>query len=219
MGAPTGARRRRARPMDPAERRARLLQCAVRVFARRGLQGASYAEIAREARVAVPTVFVYFPTRAELVRAVLDEVARFTLDAARRIHDSRRPAPETILEHGRAFIDVMNEHPEYIRVLLEWGSSIREESWPLYLGLQEQLVEIIAATIRRWRIESGRDLDKRAEDDARLIVATGPMLSQMKFARVPEEKIDQFLQSLIRDTLGVMPGAAGERIEAAGFQP
>jgi TetR/AcrR family hemagglutinin/protease transcriptional regulator len=153
------------------------------------------------------------------VRAVLDEVARFTLDAARRIRDSRRPAPETILEHGRAFIDVMNEHPEYIRVLLEWGSSIREESWPLYLGLQEQLVEIIAATIRRWRIESGRDLDKRAEDDARLIVATGPMLSQMKFARVPEEKIDQFLQSLIRDTLGVMPGAAGERIEAVGFQP
>ncbi len=195
-------RRRRARPLDPHERKALLLSCAMRVFARRGLQGASYAEIAREAKVSIPAVFVYFPNRADLVRAVLDEVARFALDLTGRIHDSARPAPEIVLEHGRAFIDSLATHPEYIRVLLEWGSSVRDEVWPLYLRFQEQLVEMIARTIQRWRIETGRDLDKRAEDDARLIVATGPMLSQMKFARVPAEKIEQFLHSLIRDTLG-----------------
>jgi TetR/AcrR family hemagglutinin/protease transcriptional regulator len=196
------SRRRRARPLDPQERRALLLKCALRVFARRGLQGASYKEIAREAKVSIPAVFVYFPTRAELLRAVLDEVARFSLDMSRHYHDLREPAPEIVMNHGRAYISSLTTHGDYIRVMLEWSTATRDEVWPLYLQLQERLVEIIAATIQRWREEIGRDLDKRAEDDARLIVATGPMLAQMHYARVPRPKIDQFLNSLVRDTLG-----------------
>jgi len=70
-------RSRRAPALDKSERRALLLRCAICVFARRGLGGARHAEIAREAKVSVPTVFFYFPTRDALVGAVLDEVARF----------------------------------------------------------------------------------------------------------------------------------------------
>jgi len=65
-------KRARARRLDPSERRPQLLQCAIRVFARRGLGGAHHAEISREARVSIPTVFFYFPTREVLVMAVLD---------------------------------------------------------------------------------------------------------------------------------------------------
>jgi AcrR family transcriptional regulator len=54
-----------------------LLQHAIRVFARWGIGGARHAEIARKAKVAVPTVFFYFPTRKALVNSVLEEVARF----------------------------------------------------------------------------------------------------------------------------------------------
>jgi AcrR family transcriptional regulator len=54
--------RRRAHPLDEAERRALLLQCAIRVFARRGIGAARRAEIASKAKVSVPTVFFYFPT-------------------------------------------------------------------------------------------------------------------------------------------------------------
>ena len=59
-----------------------LLRCAMRVFARRGLGAARHAEIARAARVSVPTVFFYFPTRKALVSAVLEEVARFFTEMA-----------------------------------------------------------------------------------------------------------------------------------------
>ncbi|HEY2487591.1 MAG TPA: helix-turn-helix domain-containing protein, partial [Candidatus Binataceae bacterium] len=70
------ARHRRARALDQNERRTLLLRCALCVFARRGIGAARHAEIAREAKVSVPAVFFYFPTRQALVSAVLDEVAR-----------------------------------------------------------------------------------------------------------------------------------------------
>jgi TetR/AcrR family hemagglutinin/protease transcriptional regulator len=200
------AKRRRARALQRPERRALLLKCAIRVFARRGLGGARHAEIAREAKVAVPTVFFYFPTHAALVREVLEEVARFFLDMTERMHRTDRPAPEIVVEHGRVFADAMVTHPDYARVLLEWSTALREEVWPLYLQFHEQNIRIIAATITRWRRETGRDYDEDAQEDAddsaRVIAATGYVVAQMKVARMPSERIERFLHTLVRDTLG-----------------
>ena len=206
------AKRRRARPLERPERRALLLKSAIRVFARRGLGGARHSEIAREAKVAVPTVFFYFPTREALVREVLEEVARFFLAMTERIHNTDRPAPEIVVEHGRVFADAMVTHPDYARVLLEWSTALREEVWPLYLQFHENNLRIIARTIRRWRRETGRDHDEDAEDSARVIAATGYVVAQMKVARMPSTKIERFLQTLVRDTLG--ESGVGEIIES-----
>ena len=150
----------------------------------------------------MPTVFFYFPTRAALVRAGLEEVARFLTAMAERIHASDRAAPEVGLEHARAFVDSVATHPDYARVWLDWSTALREEGWPLYLEFQERMVAIVARTIRRWRAETERGRDQDAEDDARLIVGSAHMMAQMKFTRVPPEKIDRFLHTLVRDTLG-----------------
>ena len=49
---------RRRLPKD--ERRAQLVECAVLVAARKGIGRLAHAEVAREAGVAIPTVFLYF---------------------------------------------------------------------------------------------------------------------------------------------------------------
>jgi TetR/AcrR family hemagglutinin/protease transcriptional regulator len=195
-------RRRRAPALDRSERRALLLRCALRVFARRGIGAARHAEVAREARVSVPTVFFYFPTRKALVGAVLEEVARFFTEIAETIHDQHRPAPEIILEHTRAFADAVGTHPDHTHVLLEWSTAVRDEVWPLYLRFQEKIVATIARTIRRWRMETASERDPDAEDDARVIAATGYVLVQMKLAKLPASRIERFLGNLVRDTLG-----------------
>ena len=206
------ARRRRARPLDRPERRALLLQSAIRVFARRGIGAARHSEVAREAKVAVPTVFFYFPTHDALVREVLEEVARFFLEMTERIHNTDRPAPEIVVDHGRTFAEAILTHPDYARVMLEWSTALREEVWPLYLQFHERNIRIIARTIKRWRRETGRDHDEDAEDSARVIAATGYVVAQMKVARMPSERIERFLLTLVRDTLG--ENDAGEMIEA-----
>jgi len=192
--------RKRAGRLEQSERRAQLLQCAMRVFARRGLGSARHAEIAREAGVSVPAVFFYFPTREELVNAVLDEVARFLMVMAEEVHASDRPAPEILLEHARRFAASVETHPDYARVWLDWSTAIREEIWPRYLEFQERVVAIIARTIHRWQRERGvAEID--AEEDARLIVGSAHMVAQMKFTRVAPAKVDHFLRTLVRATL------------------
>jgi TetR/AcrR family hemagglutinin/protease transcriptional regulator len=196
------ARRPRASRLDQAERRAQLLQCAMRVFARRGLGAARHAEIAKEAGVSVPAVFFYFPTREELVTAVLDEVDQFLMEMAEELHASERPAPEILLAHARAFAASVDTHPDYARVWLDWSTAIREEMWPRYLDFQERIVAVLARTIRRWQNERGAASDVDIEDDARLMVAAAHMVAQMKFTRVPSEKLDHFLRTLVGAALG-----------------
>jgi TetR/AcrR family hemagglutinin/protease transcriptional regulator len=180
----------------------RLDKAEVRVFARRGIGAARHAEIARKAKVSVPTVFFYFPTRKALVNAVLEEVSRFFTEMAETAHGKRGPVPEIILEHLRAFADAVETHPDHTRVLLEWSTALRDEVWPRFLRFQEKVVATIARTIRRWRMETGSDRDPEAEDDARVISATGYVLVQMKVAKLPNLRIERFLQTLVRDTLG-----------------
>jgi TetR/AcrR family hemagglutinin/protease transcriptional regulator len=211
------ARRRRAPPLDKTERRALLLRCAICVFARRGIGAARHAEIAREAKVSVPTVFFYFPTREALVSAVLEEVARFFTEMAETIHDQHRPAPEIILEHSRAFADTIATHPDHTRVLLEWSTALRDEVWPLYLKFQEKIIAMIARTIMRWRMETESQRDPDAEDDARMIAATGYVLVQMKMANLPASRIERFLQTLVRDTLGEARASAKNEAHLSEF--
>lgn len=196
-------KRLRARPLEQPERKAALLQTAIRVFARRGLGGARHTEIAKEATVSVPTVFFYFPTREALVQEVLSEVARFYEDMNERIHVSNRPAPEVMLAGARAFGDSVITHPDYACIVLEWSTAIRSELWPMYLQFQEKIVGIVADTVRRWRQETGSSRLADAENDARVIAATGYVIAQMKITKVPEEKIERFLHTVMYDTLGV----------------
>ncbi len=172
------------------------------VFARRGLGGARHSEIAKEAKVSVPTVFFYFPSREALVKAVLEEVSRFLTDMTVEIHSSPEPAPDIVLAHAKAFADSVDTHPDYARVWLDWSTAMRDEIWPLYLEFQENVVGIIANTIRRWQRSRGMS-EQEAEDDARLIVGSAHMIAQMKFTRCTPEKVDHFLRTLVRSALGV----------------
>jgi AcrR family transcriptional regulator len=186
-------------------------------FARRGLGAAGHAEIARKARVSVPTVFFYFPTRKVLVNAVLDEVARFFTEMAEGTHAVSGPAPEIILQHLRAFADSVDTHPDHLLVLLEWSVALRGEVWPAFLRLQEKVNGVVARTIRRWRMETGSRRIAEADDDARVIAATGYALAQMKAAKVHDSRIERFLQTVVRDALGEVEAASADHADISRF--
>ncbi|HTO54696.1 MAG TPA: TetR/AcrR family transcriptional regulator [Myxococcota bacterium] len=201
-------RRKRAPRLDPAERRARLLAHALRVFGRRGLAGGRHAEIARSARVSVPTVFVYFPTREALVAAVLDEVERFYVEMVEATLRLDLPAPELLLALARAFTASVDTEPERARLWLEWGAALRSKSWPRYGAFQEHLVEHVARIVRRGVAEGTLPADVDPEADARIIVAGGPAVVQMKLGGRPAEEVERFVMTLVRATIGRLAGSA-----------
>jgi len=196
---------RRRRRLAPDVRRAQLMECALRVFARRGLGEARHAEIAEEAGVAVPTVFFYFPTREALVDSVLQEVDRFLIDMALEVHASDKSADEVMLDHIIAFTNSVDSHPDHARVWLDWSTAIREVVWPRYLDFQDRIFEIITATLQRGQVQGDISRQFDAADQARLLVGSAHMLAQMKFAGQPREKLEQFFRTLVGAVLGHPP--------------
>jgi len=85
-----------ARPAFVASRRDAILDAALRVWAKRGFDGASVAEVAREAGLTKGTLYLYFPSKQAL------------LEAALRRH-SLRPDVEAGLERlrGQPLADVV----------------------------------------------------------------------------------------------------------------
>lgn len=197
--------RARARRLPPTERRALLLACALRVFARRGLGEARHAEIAKEGGVSLSSVFFYFPTRAALVRAVLDEVERFYLNMAERIHGRPSPVPHVLWEHAVVFAESVDTHPDYARVWLDWSTAIRDEVWPRYLDFQERLVRILEKTVHRGQCQGTFAADPDAEDVARFLVSSAHMVAQMKFTRCAPERVERFMRTVIRSAIGGLP--------------
>jgi len=200
------ARRPRAARLDPAERRARLLGHALRVFARRGLAGGRHAEIARDAHVSVPAVFVYFPTREALVAAVLDEVERFFSAMVEDTLRLDRPAPELLLALARAFTASVDAQPERALLWLEWSAAVRDRSWPRYVAFQEHLVGRVAEIVRRGKAEGTLAADVDPVADARVVIAGAPVVVQMKLGGRPAEEVERFLVTLVQATIGRLPG-------------
>lgn len=174
----------------------------MRVFARRGIGSARHAEVAQEAGVSVPTAFVYFPTRADLVDAVLGEVSRLVVGITDAVHAVEGPAPARILAHAEAFADAVDAHPDHARVLLNWSSAVREDVWPTYLEIEERIVRTIAATLERGQREGSIAGDVPPEDGARIAVGAGLMIAQMKLSGRPAPQVARFVDSLVRTLAG-----------------
>jgi len=206
-------RRPRAARLAPEARRAQLLASATQVFARRGLAAVSHTEVASEAGVAVPTVFVYFATREDLVAGVLESVERLYVDLAERVHASDRPAPELLLTHTRAFATSVDEHPDEARVWLNWSSAVGGDYWLRYRALEERVGSVMARTISRGQREGSIDRSLSAREGARLMIGAAYLIAQMKLSGRPEDEVTSFVDTLVRVLAGglasLLPSATG----------
>ena len=197
----TGARERAAR-LDPGMRRTLLLEAALRVFAARGLLAARHAEIAEKAGVSVSAVFVYFPTRAALVDAVVGEVdALYSALVVTALQDDV-PVPDAVLRLARTFAASVDAHPDHARLWLDWSTAFGDASWARYRAFQDRIVRVMAETIARGQRAGTVDRDLDPEGEAMLLMGAAYMVVQMKITRRPPAEVERFLRTLVRSTVG-----------------
>lgn len=192
---------RARRRLKPDERRAQLLRCALPVFAERGLRRAVHADVAKAAGVAVSTAFLYFPTREDLVDAVLDEVERFYVELAEQVHATAAPASEVLLAHGRRFRASIDSHPDHAYLLLDWAASVRSRVWPRYLALVERMVATHRATIERGIRAGEVDPEVDAEAAARIMIGYAQMSAQLKLSEFDPERAEEISATVVRALL------------------
>lgn len=99
---PTGLRERKKR-----EVRVRIADAALELFAERGFDRTTVAEVAAAADVSVKTVFNYFPAKEDLFFDRTEEVEQRWLDAVA----DRRPGESVLAGLRRASLGRFRDHP------------------------------------------------------------------------------------------------------------
>ena len=106
------------RPDKREDKRARILESAVKVFAEKGFFGATVAEVARAAGVADGTIYLYFKSKDELLLTLFDEkmgeLARLASEAIAGAKTADARLRRLILLH----LKVVEDNPQLASVLI-----------------------------------------------------------------------------------------------------
>lgn len=190
------------RRLSREQRRVQLLACAVKAFARQGLSRATHQDVAEEAGITTPAVFFYFPTRRDLVDAALIQVEEFMLGIVRSAPEGISPR-DSFLLMAEAFAKADSDTEDLVRIWLDWSTSFRDDVWPRYLRLQEQILSHERSIIERGQREGTVSRAICAEDAARIIHGEAHMIALMMFERRDPQRLRDFLLHLIDSALGI----------------
>jgi TetR/AcrR family transcriptional regulator len=135
---------------------ARILKAAEAVFAKKGFNGASTAEIARKAGVPKPNLHYYFRTKQVLYAGVLDHILEIWLDAMDEIRPGADPA-DALGRYIARKLESSRTLPEPSRLwAMELISGARHVE-PFLKKRLKRLVREKAAIIRGWAAEGKID--------------------------------------------------------------
>src|SRR6266566_722862 len=107
-----------ARDTRSNDKRARILDAAIRVFAERGFHSATVAEIARAAGVADGTIYLYFKGKDDLLLRLFDEKMTELLAEARNELARERTAPARLSRFIQLHLALVERNPELAAVLI-----------------------------------------------------------------------------------------------------
>jgi AcrR family transcriptional regulator len=181
---------------DAVRNRARLVEAAANAFREKGL-GASVNAIARSAGVNVATLYRHFPTKDQLVVAVLEallEPLAIARDHALASEDTADALATFVHEANR----LQTEHPGLVDVLGRppFGTDVRERLRVLAIEIADPIVE-----------RAHRNGELRQDFDAedllialRMLAAASPGIG----TKDPDRYVDVMLRALAPDD---SPGA------------
>jgi len=87
--------------------RHRIMDAGIRLFAEKGFFTVRVEDIARCARVAKGTVYLYFKDKPSLYVGILDHQFQDGIAKLKRIHDQEKPATEKLANVARDWLGVM----------------------------------------------------------------------------------------------------------------
>lgn len=100
------------------DKRARILEAAVKVFAERGFHTATVAEIARAAGVADGTIYLYFKSKDDLLLRLFDEKMTELVEEARTAVAAEKTAPAKLRRFIQLHLALVERNPDLASVLI-----------------------------------------------------------------------------------------------------
>jgi AcrR family transcriptional regulator len=105
------------RKLDP-EKKAKLLHSALTLFVEHGVQQTSTAAISKAAGMAAGTLFLYFPSKQDLIHELILNIGREQSEYINSLLDPALDARETFLTIWNGSIQWFLDHPDSFRYVL-----------------------------------------------------------------------------------------------------
>src|SRR5437868_13974316 len=109
---------RRRRRSATSDKRTRIMDAAIKVFAERGFHSATVAEIARAAGVADGTIYLYFKSKDDLLLRLFDEKMTQLLAEAKAALAEERDAPSRLKRFIQLHFSLVEKNPDLASVLV-----------------------------------------------------------------------------------------------------
>lgn len=152
--------RRRQKPAQRAtsgrraggDKRARILEAAIAVFARAGFHATRVSDVARAAGVADGTIYLYFESKEALVLAVFEQRIGRMLDTIAQERERDAPAAEKlrrVIELQLGLLDGEKELAEVLTVILRQSTKLMKSAAGRFVAYLDGLASLVAEGQRR----------------------------------------------------------------------
>ena len=170
MQQPTPAPGTSLRERKKTAKQERILESATRLFAEKGYEAATTAEIAEAAEVGVGTLFRYAGSKAELLVAVMNSRFAEGIEAGLSEATEGRAMAESIIVILRPFVEESMTHPEnmlaYEREALFGSVEHREKATSSVSRVEQAILQVLLL-----HLAEPRDPSADLEDIAHTIYA------------------------------------------------
>ncbi|RXJ72458.1 LuxR family transcriptional regulator [Veronia nyctiphanis] len=184
--------------LSPKQRKEQLLNCALSAFSRRGIARAGHADIADVANVSVATVFNYFPTRDELVDAVLAEAEReFTAILSNSVSEEPNSLRAALNRVTAEVIDAALDEQDWLKIWFEWSTSIRENIWPQFAKTNQKFIDKLAEQFQAGLARNELNTEHSPADLANMVNGVIYMLYLQANQHADKEQLTGKAQSYI----------------------
>ncbi len=160
-----------------ADRRAQVLDCAKKIFSRKGFHSASISDIVNQARIARGTFYLYFENKRDIFDSLLEELLAELRSRIRPV-DLAPGSPPPLVQvkaNIRRVLELVRDEPELMRILLHHAPGLDEQSAQIVRAFYERVLTLVARSL-----EHGKRLGLIRECDTR--VAAACVLGIMKEA-------------------------------------
>jgi AcrR family transcriptional regulator len=199
-----------------ADKRRRILDAAIRVFARQGFHSARVSDIAAEAGVAYGLVYHYFDSKDQMLNELFTERWSLLLDAIREA-DSQLEGPRAKLGAAAGFIIESYRHdPELMKVIIVEVTRAANSFGRTHLPEIRQAYDAIAKIVSDAQADGEFRTDVSAQFASMLFYgAIEQLLTGWIFEVVPASDEDyENAKGLVVETIcgGLEPRPAGDRV-------
>jgi len=139
----------RTRASNYDDKRKALLAVAARLFAARGFDRTSTADIAAKARVSKALLYHYYPSKSALLYDIIREHLAYVADALAAADDPSAPPERHLYQLVRATLIAYRDADALHKVQLNELGKLGENEQREVRSLEREIVEIMARAVRR----------------------------------------------------------------------